>query len=459
MTANVVLTIDHSGSMRSMANAVNTYLDSAKSVCNLFVNAILQDGDQFGVVAFSTKVESVYPSSGLATVSTTTQEAAIKAIDGIKLAMWTDLAGAITKSYTVLGGVSSHRGIILASDGMQEGVKGDAVADTKKGGPPIYTISLGNQTLVSVMKQIAKKSGGKFYPLPSMAQLNQIYNDIAGDAKYVNVLLNQSKRVQKYNLQSGTATVDPGQSGARFSVFWEDDTVNYIGGYPGQNQLTVELYDPSSKTVDVKPSSAPAGGNYAVFEVASPVKGTWKVNVVYGESAKMDDLSVTLGSFEPPGGALAMSLVPDAAGADGAVPEVAVHLTHDGEPLRDAYLEVTADTPRHSLPHLLEEHRGLYESVTIPVHLRHEDLPDSAQRLEALRELLLPELDLFARRRVPLPLTRCAGAGAVARIALDSLRHPGAHSVHVRATGVTPGGDAFSRERVLTLDNRPSDEA
>lgn len=463
MTANVILTIDYSGSMGAMANRTDTYLDSAQHVCDQFLDWVMNDDDDFAVVAFSTSARELYPTSGLATYSKSTSVAAQKAINGLAVDNLTDIAGALTQSYGALGTLKTTRGgIILCSDGMQT-VTGDPVAATQAKGtgvPPVFTISLGSLSNKTVMEKIATKSGGKYYAVPSAFELDQIYNDVAAAAKMATILVNRRTKVRRFDVQSVGATVSAGQSEVRFCVSWENKTINYVADYPEKNALTVEIYDPAGHKLDVAPYSAPQSESYAVFRIDDPAAGPWKVEVIFGEATDIDPLNVTIGSLVPAvGSAVEMELAAVPAAAGGGPPDVAVYLDYEGRPLRDARLAVTVDTPRHSVTELLQKHRSAYDGVAVPDHLLSSDLSEADQRLLALRERLLPHLDPFARRTVPRPVVRDAGSDAVARVPLGDLPHPGTHVVHVRAEGTTPDGQGFSRERILSVGDHSGAEA
>lgn len=170
---DVMLLIDCSGSMRYD-------LESEKTAAQGFVDRLNPAQDQVGVVSFSTSAQLVHH-------LTHDFNAVKSAIQGLEYSGWTNMSAALNTGQAELVSVrhnpSARPVIILMSDGVPEEVDTPAAAlsaaqAAKNAGTRIFTIGLGSVNH-SLMQQLAS-SPGDYYSAPTSANLDAIYQAIAG---------------------------------------------------------------------------------------------------------------------------------------------------------------------------------------------------------------------------------------------------------------------------------------
>jgi len=167
---NIVIALDTSGSMEEFHK-----LDAAKAVSLDFANK--RKNDALGLVVFG---NIAYIASPL-TFDKKTFSSILKRI-------YVGIAGGKTAIYDALflsanlfKNVKGEKIIILLTDGMDNMSKipfDVMIKKLKKEHIKVYTIGIGGDTDIDVLKTIAKETNGKFYIANSLGDLKKIYNDI-----------------------------------------------------------------------------------------------------------------------------------------------------------------------------------------------------------------------------------------------------------------------------------------
>jgi Ca-activated chloride channel homolog len=213
--ATVILTIDTSRSMEATDVEPNRF-EAAKRAARAFLDEV-PDSYAVGIVSFSTSADPVLP-------PTTDREAALTAIDELRLGSGTALGQAIVRSAELAvaredgerqTGQSerSPAAVLLLSDGAQTAGQVQVPAASQRArelGVPVSTIGLGTGDAVvevprpggltervvvapdlPALRQVAQTTGGRFFEAPSAARLEEVYRELgtrlAVDRKRVEV--------------------------------------------------------------------------------------------------------------------------------------------------------------------------------------------------------------------------------------------------------------------------------
>lgn len=167
---SVVLVLDSSGSMKE---AMDKTLEAAKN----FIQG-LPDGSFIQVIDFDTEVKVLEGES---------KETVIKNLSKIKSGGYTLLFDATIKGLELLEG-KERPALVVFADGedssMDDSGKGsyytidDVIYEAENSMIPIYTIGFGDDLDEASLEEIAKKSGGKYYPAKDEEALVNVFNAI-----------------------------------------------------------------------------------------------------------------------------------------------------------------------------------------------------------------------------------------------------------------------------------------
>ncbi len=177
--ADIALALDTSGSMNNPTEPGGpAKIEAARSAAADFLNLLAFPGDQAAVVLFAGDGVLEHPLSDNRASLTAALQGSVPGKTRIDLALLT--------SRQELTGVrhipANNQVIILLTDGNPNGTAETAVIAqanaAKAAGIAIYTIGLGNDTNVALMRSIAT-TPNHFYMAPSTSDLNEIYHQIA----------------------------------------------------------------------------------------------------------------------------------------------------------------------------------------------------------------------------------------------------------------------------------------
>lgn len=167
----MVLVIDRSGSMSS-----NDYglprIEMAKEAALRSLNT-LNETDQLGVVKFDDKASwavELQPVAG-------NQEQIQTGIASIQAGGGTSILPALKEAYTKLKDVNTKsKHIILLTDGQAERTGYDSVINSmKQNGITLSTVAVGTDADVSLLQNLARYGGGRFYLVDEFTDLPQIF--------------------------------------------------------------------------------------------------------------------------------------------------------------------------------------------------------------------------------------------------------------------------------------------
>lgn len=277
-----VLTVDRSGSM------TGDKLDKTKEGANFWVDSAT-DGDRIGVVSYSDTVTELPSPSAMYVIT-----------DGMDL----------TPIYTAIGGILPG-GLTAIGDGLRAGlsqIQGDTSIGPVKGqdvialvtdghhntgehpntvlddlinyGVQVYTIGIGSYINENLLRDIAHRTGGKFYRISSSDPLSPEYQienkliEIEGIA-HGGDLVDDVPGSTNPGVSEKDTYIERGSKMATFTLSWDNP----------RDMFSLELVSPNGDTItqDSYPANVRlvySRRSYMGFQVNNPAEGTWKLVVI-----------------------------------------------------------------------------------------------------------------------------------------------------------------------------------
>jgi hypothetical protein len=429
--------IDISGSMQSYG-----YLTPAKADADTFVN-MFQPGDRFAVISFSDNAYRTYPTgASLEVFGTGTATAASAAIQVLGAKNLTNIGQAIQFGNDLLAGESEPRGQVLLSDGDWN-VPPDPISVLNKS-IRVYTIALGNNGQLPLLRKIATETGGFYSFVPDAIGLASIYFDILEYTHVGQVVYNTLKRgmINQQHFNS-VVKLSAGLDSASIAVNWADPSVTYAASAPANNQIGVTVRDPDFKIVPIQPTYRKYG--FVVYNLPNPKAGNWYFDTVFVGNKSVN---VTAGAIDPDQLAV-LSLE----GPGGEVPAgepftVRARLSYDGQPVGGGGLGASAEVPSVSMAEAIERYGDEASGLAAG---DDGGTPTPEAKITLLRQQRLPYVDILPRHEVGAQVRETAAGEHELTFRTDK---PGEYVVRVEAVAPHPRGGELMRTRHLTVTVR-----
>jgi subtilisin family serine protease/Mg-chelatase subunit ChlD len=494
---SVVSVLDRSGSMQ-----VFGYIDITRQTSRQFIDLMSVD-DSVGVVSFGDSGDEESPGTGAPAliVGQTTRDAAKVAVDGIGFGGCTFMGAGIQTAGAMLAGSGTRRAMLLLSDGYDnkgcdEGNPAKPSAlDAAAALPadlPIYSCAMGPASDQALLGQLATDTNGRYYFMPTIDDLFEIYNFIRGQVTSDGIIINESS-VASVSQVSGW--VDGCAQAVLFTVAWRDPSLRYVSRDPKANSdISVRLRSPGGRWL---PRSATefvrnVGNGYVSFKIEDPQPGLWTVEVA---TARSQHTPYTVGGFVR--SPLALSLQVPSLVFPGQPIDVTAVVSDRKGPLQGVKVRATVSAPRASIGDLVTKYASRLSRIKLPPALRRDGAPDKARvrlaQLVLLRDKLVADGDqdilapvvhdiAISTRAIASPrdwltgATPVTGAGrgavtnpgigriidprniqrpqqrGVSRGRFDGTRIPGSYNVIVTATGFSPTcGTRFVRHDMASV--------
>ena len=490
---SVVPVVDRSGSMVTFG-----YVDITRTSSKQFVDLMSVD-DRLGVVSFGSTSAVEYPSGAAPALQTIigqpTRDAAKTEIDGIVFGGCTFMGAGIQEAGNLLAGAAGTRAMVLLSDGYDN--KGcdalnpakpsalDAVA-ALPAGLPVYTCAMGPASDQVLLEQLAATNGGRYYYMPTIDDLFEIYNYIRGQVTGDGVIVNDSATASQSRM---AAFVDACATELTLTVAWADTSLRYVPDAPHKaNEIAIRLRDPHGRLLHPHDSYVrrTVGAGYVVFEMQEPMAGEWFVEV---STARAAHTRYTVGGFVRSPVRMVLSAAPLHLTAGS--PLTVVTRAYDGKlPIPGTKADVVVRHPAAGIPYLLQRHKRAL--ARIKPRLSRDTMPLDLAKLVTLRNRLVEqgEEDLFALRSdrvmmreapggaapgaanrsrfeiaspvdlaVLVALSPIATASTTATVTPEALtgrfvagRHPGTYNVIATVRGLAPGcRSRFVRKEMVSV--------
>ncbi|MBF0687330.1 MAG: S8 family serine peptidase [Cellulomonas sp.] len=431
----VVAVIDRSGSMETFG-----YVDITRQTSRQFIDLLGVD-DSVGVVSFGDSGDEEYPGTGApqAIVDQSTRDAAAAAVDAIGFGGCTFMGAGIETAGSMLA-AGTRRAMVLLSDGYDNKgcdpsnpAKPSAVdaAVALPSGLPIYTCAMGPASDQTLLAQLADDTDGRYYYMPTIDDLFEIYNYIRGEVTGDGVIVNESSTA---SVSQVTGWVDGCAESVVFTVAWHDTSLRFVPREPrGDGQIAVRLRSPGGRWL---PRSATevlrnAGDGYVSFTIQDPEPGLWTVEVA---TDRRRHTPYTVGGFvrSPLGLRLDVPTRLVAGDAIGLMTTVADRLGG----LDGVKVAATVAAPVAATRDLVDRYRDRLSQVRLPEKFLADGEPDTARAHLAQLVLLRGELKAADGQDILAPRVDRFTLGARTFQPGRPLR-PGSTSVGV---GTTVGG-------------------
>jgi hypothetical protein len=437
--AKIVSLMDVSGSM-----GYYNYITPAKADLDTFVN-MFQPGDKFAVISFDQNIYRTYPTTAnLTTANPVSLAEASTKIKALQPGGTTNIGDAIIAGTNLLNPEQEPRGMVLLSDG-----EWNAGPDPLKVLPSnirIYTIALGDQGQLDLLRKIATQTQGQYLYTPDAIGLASIYFDILEYAKVGQVVTNAFRSIQNAQQFPALVKLSAGLDSASVAVNWADPTITFTTGNPGTNQVKVRVLDPDFKPVTMEPVYRDYG--FVVYNLPYPKAGNWSFDTFYYGNKTCN---VTAGAIDPDQLSVLTLDAPQEAVPAGETFTVRARLAHDGQPLEQSALAVTADVPSVSIDEVLAAQRSELAGVELPEDVDPQGAGADRTRLQILRQQRLPHVDILPRHTVAAAV-RATGDGD--HEVTVHTHKPGEYVVRVEAVGPHPNGGEVMRTRLVTVSVR-----
>jgi subtilisin family serine protease len=441
---SVVTVLDRSGSMQAFG-----YVDITRLTSRQFIDLMGVD-DSIGVVSFGDSGDEEYPGTGAPQqiVDQSTRDAATAAVDGVGFGGCTFMGAGIQQAGAMLAGAGTRRAMVLLSDGFDnkgcdEGNPAKPSAlDAAAALPadlPIYSCAMGPASDQTLLAQLADDTDGRYYFMPTIDDLFEIYNYIRGQVTGDGVIVNESS-VASVSRVSGW--VDGCAESALFTVAWHDTSLRYVPRDPkGAGEIAVRLRSPGGRWL---PRSATeflcnAGDGYVSFTIPEPQPGLWTVEVA---TDRQRHTPYTVGGFVR--SPLRLQLDVPTVVHVGDVIGVKTSVGDRRGGIDGVKVKATVAAPVASTADLIAKYRGKLSRLKLPRDFLADGNPDKARahlaQLVLLRDKLLADSgdDILAPRVDDLVL----GATALkpARLAQFGAARFGLAGGPEGSTAAVPGG-------------------
>jgi subtilisin family serine protease/Mg-chelatase subunit ChlD len=391
---SVVTVLDRSGSMQ-----VFGYVDITRQTSRQFIDLMGVD-DSVGVVSFGDSGDEEYPGTGAPQLITgqTTRDAATAAVDGIGFGGCTFMGAGIQEAGSMLAGAGTRRAMVLLSDGYDnkgcdEGNPAKPWAvDAAAALPadlPIYSAAMGPASDQTLLAQLADDTGGRYYFMPTIDDLFEIYNYVRGQVTGDGVIVNESSMA---SVSQVSGWVDGCADSVLFTVAWHDTSLRYVPREPkGPSEIAVRLRSPGGRWL---PRSATefvrnARDGYVSFTIQDPQPGLWTVEVA---TDRQLHTPYTVGGFVRSPLKLHLA-VPTLVGL-GDVIDVKASVADRRGGIDGVRVRATVAAPDLSTADLLDKYRGRLSRIKLPDDFLADGKPDKTRA--RLAQLVLLRDRLFA---------------------------------------------------------------
>jgi subtilisin family serine protease len=451
---SVVPVLDRSGSM-----VFYGYDGTTRVASKQFIDLLGVD-DAYGVVSFGDDGRVEFPAAPPAVLQTivgaATRDAGKAEVDGIAFNGCTFMGDGVVKAQALLAGATTaEKAIVLFSDGYDN--KGcdlgnpakPSALDAVLGLPAdvaLYACAMGPASDQALLDQLASTSGGRYYFMPAIDELFEIYNYIRGQVTGDSIVANQSAQASASRVG---AFVDGLASEATFTVAWGTPGLKFVADQarkPGQ--ICVRLRAPSGRLLHPADSAVrrTVSAHHVVFELQEPLAGQWWIEV--STAMEQHTRYTAAGFVRSPLRIVALADLP----RPGSAWQVELQAFDGRKPLDTLQGTARVDAAQAGIATLLQKYKSQLADIRPPKLPDGDALPKAIHQLSLLRDRMLKagQGDLFARS---VARRKFAAQGGRALLPLPAGDGGSSTNVVVTARG-SAGRHRFVRQAMVSVVHR-----
>ncbi|MFC7615592.1 S8 family serine peptidase [Actinokineospora soli] len=443
--AKVAVVLDRSGSMVSFG-----YVDVTRQASKQFID-LLRTDDKIGVASFGDSGDVEFPTAAPLEVQTVvgaaTRTAARDEVDGIAFAGCTFMGAGIERGADLLAAETGPRSIVLFSDGYdnkgcQPNNPARPSALDAAGALPaevrVHACAMGPASDQALLQALASTTSGRYYFMPTIDDLFEIYNFVRGTATSDGIIVNDTTTASASRV---AGFVESLAERATFTCAWRNTALRFTTREPKRGQITVRLRDPRGKLLrpDTSFVRTTVGTGYVVFDLPDPAPGLWHVEV---ETSRDSHTRYTVGGFVDSPIRVRTKI------SDRIRPGDPISLSADADkPVTRLSGTAIVTAPVMGLPTLRTKFEQELRDID-PVRFPEDAPPDDIPRLLALHaHLLEKKIDIFERRSRRLGLTALPGSPSPATSRRRTRRAATASASTWRASRAAPSSSARNSSR------------
>lgn len=404
---SIVPVLDRSGSMLA-----NGYVDVTRTSTRQFIDLMGVD-DRLGVVSFANNAANEYaPGGALRTITgQPDRDNAKTSVDGVVFGGCTYMGEGINQASSLLAAESNSRAIVLLSDGYDN--KGcdsgnpakPSALDAASGLPadlPIYSCAMGPTSDQALLEQLADVTGGRYYFMPSIFDLFEIYNFIRGQVTGEGVAANESATASSSRVRG---CVEGGAEYAVFTAAWEGPDLNYVSGDArNDSEISVRLRDPRGRLLpaDASVVRRTVGEGYVAFKVNEPLAGEWSIEV---STTRRSHTRYTAAIFVRSPLVLDLNLVPSKFVVDQPI-DFTLNVFDRGNPVKQFRPLTYVARPQGGIRDLIGRYRDQLQRIDPLKDALTDGIPEHVARLQALQAKMIADrrVDILAPLVEPIKL-------------------------------------------------------
>lgn len=457
---SVATVLDRSGSMIFF-----DYVDITRICTRQFID-LMGVSDHVGLVSFGDDARGEFPANGTSVTEITGQtvkDAAMNAVNSVAFGGCTAMGEGIASAASLLIGAPSPRAIVLFSDGYDN--RGCAppgstrptalqAAQALPSDVRLFSCAMGPASDQTLLESIANARSGRYYFMPAIDELFEVYNYIRGQVSGTSIVVNQQGQASS---SSVPAFVDAAARVATFTVAWADAGLRAVLGDPKKrHEVGIRLVDPRGRAVPEHAAFVRrhVADTFAIFRIEDPAPGRWHLQV---QTLEQTHVNYTVGVFVDSPLRLVIGAYPRRLKVGDVVHFGAVML--DGStPFLPGRASATISAPRLGLQQEIRRWRDALNEIEAP-EINGDTLPMDVARLAVLNQRL-KKGEVFSRVSTTyrlscdrFPWNKALPRGSAVKVSPNAAAltgsfvasQSGSYNVTVNVSGVTPSGLRFVR--------------
>ncbi len=439
---SAALVLDTSNSMTYYGYVDITVIDS-----KAFVNCG-RSGDKLTVCNYDSSGHTPFPIAEVSASNSVLTDAT-SAIQNLSFTgNSTNMASGLQQGIAQLSSETNSRGLVLLSDGQNN--TGSNPLSIPPPSYPVFSCAMGPASNKSLMQQIAANStNGQYYYAPKVVDMMKIYNQIRALNPKTQGIANELNSITPQNYELVPATVSQGNSEAQFVVAWTNTALTYTAGNPSATQLSITLVDPNNNTTSYTPTYI--GNGYVIYNIASPLVGTWKAQVLYGSASS--SLPVTVGVFEfqhDPAQVISLNVEMPKSIKKGTPLDFKAHVTHGNEKVTNVSVSAEITRPKISLQNALVKYKDEYKSIILSKEEENSCMSEDIAKLSKLHRDKLPKTDILSHITTVHHLEN--NENGTRSLSFNETAEEGSYNIHVKVKGTSHvNGTPFQRNHLFSV--------